>query len=350
MDLLRYSALKEQTDVISCNSGLPSATAAAGAGASVNQQALCWYTYKERIANYPWDTGNWVGISTAPATVNTAPGAPNSLCVRDGSTWRIGVCCQWTVPAGAGLARFQIWGAGAGSGSGCCCGGSPFGGSGAYASIITPVSAGEQYTLCAGCAACCYCCWTGPYQTCASFVTGPKLSNFCAEGGCLGLVAWQQCHSASRAGAGQRINNNNYACTCGPAVCNGGGDFCSYGCLASGPGGISWVAAPNTFYGCSTAGVAAQGINGMWSCFCTDTNGGLTTRHPPIYGFETLSPCNILCVNCSYASGGAKCFRADSFDFMRYPGAGGGPTNPSGGCNSPNSDTGRFGMVCVTWW
>ena len=352
MDLLRYSAIKEQADVISCTPTLGPIAAAVSAQLSPIAQSACWFTWKERLAQAPWNTGNWVGISNAPAGTNIAPGAPNSLCVRDGTNWRCGVSCAWTVPTGATNARFQIWGAGAASGSGCCCGGSPFGGSGAYASIIIPVTVGDSYTLCAACAACCYCTRPSNNQGCASFVLGPRLCNFCAEGGCHGLVCWYGCINPGRSGDGARISTNCYAGACGPSICNGGGDFCSYSCLNMGTAPITFTASPSTFFGCATNGTPAQGLNGMWPCFgCTNTTFAWGSTHPPIYGFESVSQCT----NCAAgygtgAAGGQAQFRADTVNFMRFPGAGGAMSSPCSGCNAPNSDSGRFGMVCVTWW
>lgn len=344
MDLLRYSAIKEQADVISCTPTLAPITATINSIVAPIGQSQCWFAFKERITNTPWDTGTWAGISNPPVGTNLTPGAANSLCIRDGTTWQAGATCTFTVPAGATNARFQVWGAGAGSGSGCCCGGSHFGGSGAYASIIIPVTVGDAYTLCAGCAAQCFCCRPGPYQSCSSWVQGPRLCNFCAEGGCLSHVVWICCMRPSSPG---RLSTNSYGYSCGPCFCNSGGDLC-----ASAPhtyGVLTPVAAPNTFYGCATNGTPAQGLNGMWGCFCSTTYGNFCGKHPPIYGFENVSQCT-LAPAASGHSGGAACYRADNNNFMRYPGAGGAMTNPCGGCNSCNSDSGRFGMVCVTWW
>ena len=347
MDLLRYSAVKEQADVIACAPTLAPIAGAINAQAAPLTQSACWFAGKEKITIAPWNTGNWGAISNPPAGVNITPGAANSLCVRDGTTWRIGVCCQFSVPAGASNARFQIWGAGAGSGSGCCCGGSHFGGSGAYASIIIPVTPGDSYTLCAACAVCCYCGWTGPYIAPASYVTGPRLCNFCAEGGVLNHLCWMSC---IRPSFPNRISTNCINTSCGPVYCNSGGDFCSTGYGTPHTyGSLTPVAACNTFYGCATNGTPAQGLNGMWGCFCSNTSAVVIATHPPIYGFENVSQCQLQPANSGWV-GGAMCYRADNVDFMRYPGAGGSVTNPRGGCNSPNADSGRFGMVCVTWW
>ena len=109
----------------------------------------------------------------------------NGFCVCNGAGnyWRCGQGCTWTVPSGVTCARFQIWGPGSSSGSSCCCGIGMPGTSGAYASVILPVTAGSQYTMCAGCAYCCYGCFTNVQAGSDTYVQGPGLSNFCAQGG-----------------------------------------------------------------------------------------------------------------------------------------------------------------------
>jgi len=146
-----------------------------------------------------------------------------------------GAVCTWTVPAGATKAQFQIWGAGAnGTGAECCGFGLP-GANGAYATIVIDVTAGDQYTLCAGCALCCCIHYGGITgyskfkciaanalgdptiaNACPSYVTGPGLTNFCAEGG----MQWETCRW--REAVAMQINNvddpatvgTNYVCGC----------------------------------------------------------------------------------------------------------------------------------------
>jgi hypothetical protein len=105
-----------------------------------------------------------------------------------------GNCCLWTVPAGITSIVIELWGGGGGGGSAvacmCCHYGGGAGG-GAYSrKTITGLTAGTQYTLCAGgpgagggksgmsgpgC-----CCGA---QGSTSYVTGAGLTNFCAGGG-----------------------------------------------------------------------------------------------------------------------------------------------------------------------
>lgn len=61
-----------------------------------------------------------------------------------------GACCLWTVPSGATWAMFELWGGGGGGAGVCCCQGGWPGGSGSYArKIITGLSAGQTFTICA---------------------------------------------------------------------------------------------------------------------------------------------------------------------------------------------------------
>lgn len=62
-----------------------------------------------------------------------------------------GCCCLWTVPANVTWAMFEVWGGGGGGGGACCCMTSFPGGSGSYArKIITGLSSGQTFTVCAG--------------------------------------------------------------------------------------------------------------------------------------------------------------------------------------------------------
>lgn len=93
-----------------------------------------------------------------------------------------GRCCQWTVPAGASWAAFEVWGGG-GPGAGvCCCQQGWSGGSGSYGRRIIEVDAGQQFTICAAGSTCChsrcYSCRGFP-----SWVCGPGGFCMCSSGG-----------------------------------------------------------------------------------------------------------------------------------------------------------------------
>ena len=155
----------------------------------------------------------WCKIPQNPATGSWTSGF--KVC-ETSNYKRCNASCTWTVPAGTTCARFQVWGAGGGSGTSCCCGGSPNGGSGAYASIIMPVTAGQAYTLCAGCA---YCCYTERSQMtadgCPSYVTGQGLTNFCADGGESNIY----CESRDRRHMAA-WEQNGYCAFRGMCICN----------------------------------------------------------------------------------------------------------------------------------
>ncbi len=70
--------------------------------------------------------------------------------------YRCGSSCTWTVPGGTTCVRFQIWGSGGGTSESRCCMHTMPGDTGAYASVIMPVTSGSSYTMCGGCAYCCY--------------------------------------------------------------------------------------------------------------------------------------------------------------------------------------------------
>lgn len=106
-----------------------------------------------------------------------------------------GNSCSWTVPAGATMATFQIWGAG-GNTSGCChgncCAIGYWGGSGEYKFVKMRVTPGQTYTLCAGGACPVGSCYT--YQDafgCNSFVCGSNSTCILSCGGFPG------CYSSS---------------------------------------------------------------------------------------------------------------------------------------------------------
>jgi hypothetical protein len=173
-----------------CGQGVGATVAFVGAlNASAAKQNNFPYLLGCALNTTPWCCNLWANIPTLPSVTG-------GTTVYDNTTGNgnCGVCCQWTVPAGATYARFQIWGAGAASKGNLCCHLSMWGGSGAYASVILPVVPGCQYTLCAGCAAfCCYYCTQGTDTAgggCMSYVTGYGLNNFCADGGDPSAANW----------------------------------------------------------------------------------------------------------------------------------------------------------------
>lgn len=313
----------------------------------------------------------WSFIPTLPAD-GSAWTTGFKVCDTSGY-FRCGACCAWTVPGGVTCVRFQIWGAGGESGAAGCCGGAPFGGSGAYASVIMPVTAGNVYTLCSGCALCCYSCWNciGNGNGCASYVTGTGLTNFCAMGGIANLCT-------------EAVDRRIYyystnivdalpACTVpaylGYCICGTGSSFChpqnstpySYaGILCCGSG---YSAQPHmmlammhsvcsTAYGSATGGTV-YGIAGGYTETCMNhyCKCGYM-KSPPIYGFESSSQCTFS-ISGGTSCGGNYCSASSTFgavtQSLQIPGAGGFAMQVAGGCLAICGDAGRMGMVCVSY-
>lgn len=351
MDVLAYSAFNQQINLnqqivnkTSCLSTKCSETAAVQATSlSLGAPAACWLRCIEPcLLRQPQTCALWACIPTLPTT--GCPWTSGFKVCNTAGQFNCGFCCQWTVPAGATCARFQLWGAGGGSGVGRCCGGSPFGSSGAYASVIIPVTAGCTYTICSGCAFCCRACannYNAPESRvpgCPSYVTGPGLCNFCANGGQGRLGTWM-------ASYGQRNTNRlmfltrNYSGAC---LCCLGNFYCfSNSCATCGD--IEIVAGAS-YFGTTTTPNIVYGIRGMWPYLRFDTNHYGFQQHPPIYGFESSSQCS-LCWTSSCCGAG---FRAEC-GVMQIPGAGGFPSTTFGGCTCGQcGDMGRMGMVCVS--
>lgn len=110
-----------------------------------------------------------------------------------------GCCCLWTVPTGVTWFGIELWGGGGGGAGACCCFGGWPGGSGSYArKIVTGVTAGQQFRICAagstGCSQhCCIGCIGYP-----SYVLRVSDSTImaCASGGSQGRTCcywWNQC-------------------------------------------------------------------------------------------------------------------------------------------------------------
>lgn len=283
-----------------------------------------------------------------------------SLCVYDQSGYfRCGASCTWTVPAGATKAKFEIWGAGSGSGAGRCCGGYPPAATGAYGTIIIPVTAGCQYTLCAGCAHstqsyCVYCC---DLSGCKSFVTGYGLTNFCAEGGCFDLYRRQKIMNRLCNGntgdaefTTYKTPNTSYQGSCvGTSIC--GGNSSQFG---------SYLCQPGSWGSCDCIPImpdCQRSFNGtpfgyasILGGSCWDTN---------YYGFDIMAPTLAAndgvtsCIGCccfTWSSGTCCGSRNMACDGQRcVPGAGGTPTHIMGGNTELYGDWGRTGMVKVSW-
>lgn len=272
-----------------------------------------------------------------------------TLCVYDSTSgyFRDGGCCLWTVPAGATKVRFELWGAGAGSGAGLCCGGSPPGPTGAYATMTIDAVPGCQYTLCAGAANSClsYCTGCQDISGCQSYVTGYDLTGFCADGGCsslcrnMGIIHGQTC---CRYQAPGRTNS-------GPCIC--GGNYTIWYCYDNSCatcGIVPRVADPDRIgRGTSSTGTLYY-IPSIYASMCLDTDHyGCWCSTPTILPNGALST-----ICCSGFSSGTCC-GADKLGACKgcfvFPGQGGMYTHVMGGNTGLYGDWGRTGMVKVSW-
>lgn len=299
------------------------------------------------------DTSYWSKIPKLTGVTGTV-----LVCNTDGTYWRCGTSCTWTVPAGITQIQFELWGPGGGSGSGCCCAQNPYGQTGAFASIIIPAVTGCQYTITAGCA---YCCYVGrtTHNTNGqpTSVTGYGLCNLCAQSGSANLFFRVREQMYRNCTDFVLINPEkaSWNCCCnagGLNICNNGSDTCGMGRTTCGliPSAYSAgfdAANSGQYYGYSpTADTIAYGIPSIWPEMCLDGNGYGWTKHPPIYGFESVSQC---CFQFTGSTTGGHELSAWCTNYMRIPGAGGAASGVYAGCTSRCGDSGRFGMVRITY-
>lgn len=350
MDVLAYSAFNESkkldTSIASKTTELATKTAEAEAllasGANFNAEAICWLNCVEPcLQGCPHATDYWCFI---PELAGSTPEKSLKVC-DTGTQFNCGKCCSWTVPADASLIRFQLWGAGGGSGPGCCCGGSPFGATGAYASVIIPATAGCSYTICTGCA---YCCFpsvggNGRKPGCPTYVDGYGLNNVCATGGAGTMGQWMGAYGKANT---YRLSHWSHP-DAGPCFCNSGHDYCFTSSCAT-CGEIDHVP-QSEYFGTVThpqaSGSIVYGLRGMWPKICFNTDHYGYQCHAPIYGFESSSRCKV-----EFTSGnccGCEC--SAERGYLQIPSAGGFYTHAMGGGTSLCGDMGRMGMVCIQW-
>lgn len=112
-------------------------------------------------------------------------------------------CIQrWCVPCGVTHMTFEVWGGGGGGGGACCCMMGVPGTTGAYARKTLTKENGDFdyndcYSMCVGTATETSNSFRGN-RGCKTYITGPGLSNFCAEGGwggltCCGILSNSNC-------------------------------------------------------------------------------------------------------------------------------------------------------------
>ena len=368
MDVLQYTAINQQVDYQkqirekeACYRTLVNEKVAASGGGGGTAALVCWLEKIEPCLLYNPVNFETEGVPSVPKYWDCIPqgdGWSGGIKVCDATGYyRCGRNCNWTVPSGVTCARFQLWGAGGGSSSARNFSDSLFGSTGAYASAIIPVSAGEVYCMCAGCAYCCYATAgaCGRVPGCPSYVIGPRFCWFCAEGGEGTMSNWAghigKC-SVYRLAPACCADSGACFCYYGNMTCHGGGGIC-YMCkgpLDFVPGSMYGGCINNSSSVYSEEGLSENsivyGIRGIWGCYCHDNSHYGWNVHPPIYGFEMNTMCcdNWTSGNCC----GNYCGAWAGNGCLRYPGAGGWGTHMWGG-DGGCGDAGKFGMVCVSY-
>tara|TARA_R110000796_G_scaffold19137_4_gene57447 strand:- start:7076 stop:7828 length:753 start_codon:yes stop_codon:yes gene_type:complete len=171
-----------------------------------------------------------------------------------------GTCCLFTVPTGATWFAVELWGGGGAGAGACCCRSGWPGGSGSYArKIITGLSGGETYTMCA--AGSTYC----SQSYCKGCSGNPSFVNI--NGG-----AVQVCASGGGQGCSQCYFQNQCQCrACTQQQC---GSFTG----TMGLCGVTGAAKGSSFCGANSWGYMPSapyttGGNRGTMSFCTNTSG-----------------------------------------------------------------------------
>jgi len=271
----------------------------------------------------------------------------DSVCAYDQSGYfRCGAGCTWTVPAGATKAKFEIWGPGAFGGAGLCCGGSGgFGASGAYATVIIPVTPGSQYVMCGGCSACCntYCTYQYTGQGSASYVTGAGLTNFCAESGCHNLVRRMCMQRTKLCGMSDCCRWQNPSCTSSGGCICGTSNYCYDNSCASCGLIPTFSDVEATFYG------TPFGHSSLHGNSCYDGNHYGYDIHPDLVD-PANGRCTAGCCCYSWSSGNCcGCMTNACQGYSCQPGMGSYPSHAMGGATSIYGGWGRMGMAKVSW-
>lgn len=305
---------------------------------------------------------NWYGVGGSSSAPGKRLSETNYIKVCGASsTWKCGVgaTCTWTVPAGATTAKFQAWGAGKGSNPGCCCGGHPFSNNGVYSEITIKVTAGDQYSVCAGCSCQRWCCSsTEPGYGCMSGVTGNGICCFKADGA---YAADAPCASLNTARVS--VGNGGNCRRFQQLWCNDSGPcWCSYGyyCYASSCATCGMVPVATDCCqscGCSCATTACKVNDGgdfvvrsIVGGGCLETNNYGFHLRPPIIDADSGSEfsCSSGCYYASFSSN-CCCGGCNGSNWNWHPGHGGSYTHVMGGNNTHKGDTGRGGMVQISW-
>jgi hypothetical protein len=363
MDVLSFTSFREQafqldrlnTAVANASSLNASVTALSCLSPNVAHESYRWMCYDSPI--------------------DVACDNSNVLCVYDNTSFSANRCCQWTVPAGTTKARFEIWGPGSSGGSGGnCCGYTPWGTTGSFLAFTVNVTAGCQYTLCAGnsnCSLCMYCCGCTTYSDngcysscCPSFVTGFGITTACAPGGRWDLRQNMAARWCSFGGA-----CTNASCFiapealggCGLVICQNGSTLChgnSNTTCRTMRAQADWLVRPCACF--SNCNVLTLSIPTMHQGgFVSSSNYGHATLLPPYpkCGWRADGTCsNVLPGGCftewSFSSQTCTTYGLSLSAHcccMGHPGLGGSWGHVMGGCTSAYGGRGRAGMVKVIY-
>jgi hypothetical protein len=305
---------------------------------------------------------NWYGIGNSGGETQGARlSSSNYLKVcASGDSWKCGVgaTCTWTVPSGATRVKFQVWGAGMGSNPGCCCGGDAGAHTGAYSEITMDATPGESYTVCAGCSCQRWCCSNSvPGEGCMSGVVGPGICCLMSDGAhcynanCGSMNSMRCCFGYS---ACQRFQQP-YCTTSGPCWC-GYGEYCyDNSCSTCGVIPVYPACCDNASCYCSCAcsdrnptHELANGHRGIHGGACLDTNNYGAHIRPPVINADTGK---LFCDGCwcAYFDSGTCCGGCNGTSWNSHPGLGGIHTHVMGGTTNHKGDTGKGGMVQISW-
>ena len=293
---------------------------------------------------------------------------PNVACIWNADGYFIcGINCNWCVQAGVTRVTMEMWGPGGSTSSNCCCGGAPFGPNGAYMALKFDVTPGECLCICAGCAYCCYATQTTPgligghtwFKTDTNLGSTLGQIAACADSGISCYSYWYE--SAKAAGLSVMAGNTctipigfGDADNCAAAQCSGW-NFCwdADGDDVDIPPIFSNYT--KSYLTCSDGSTGRNlqvfKIPGTYPCMYIPSPNltGAKTSNAPVPRYEN-------CI-CTITFNGSSCFGCQlggiglggSGYRCGVPGAGGSGNWVAGGCNACGGDSGRLGLVRLSW-
>ncbi len=353
IDVLTYNALQEVNEKLkeelqTLTDDIATAQGGGGGGSSANADAIAVVDASSML-----QANQWCRIPTGWGEDGLGSWTNGFKVCDTSGYYRCGSSCTWTVPGGTTCVRFQIWGSGGGTSESRCCMHTMPGDTGAYASVIMPVTSGSSYTMCGGCAYCCYAGSDGYNQVrgCPSYITGPGLSNFCAEGGWSGCMYKQICdrndlYFPVKCNSCCCMWINGCMCRSGATICSGDFETPGFGYPDGYYSGVMpWLACTVQAYGSATGGEVWT-IRGQSSHVHVDENYPMRMWSATVYGYSDKC-CGrggcFVCNNC-----GGHCQSAWTTGARSIPGVGGWGTSSCGG-DCTCGDSGRMGMVCVSY-